>query len=141
MPIKMLGNICFQKWPTCYITKNIQIGGISFSTCRSLDDLLEAVEIGNCIAYQGKYCNCESLLKKDALKSDSGGKRLVDGGLLQTDLKLIESCGCLGDNSAKKINFFPGQQISPYFSLSEVENCPKLHFFGKKLSRLAFFWV
>jgi len=49
------------------------IGGISFSTCRSLDDLLEAVEIGNCITYQGKYCNCESLLKKDALKSDSGG--------------------------------------------------------------------
>ena len=50
----------------------------------------------------------------------------------------------IGEYSAKKIYFFPGQRkncekISPYFSLSEVENCPKLHFFGKKLSRLAFF--
>ena len=29
--------------------------------------------------------------------------------------------------------------ISPYFSLSDGENCPKMHFFGIKLSRLAFF--
>ena len=28
--------------------------------------------------------------------------------------------------------------ISPYFSLSDGENCPKMHFFGIKLSRLAF---
>jgi len=31
------------------------------------------------------------------------------------------------------------EKISPYFSLLEVENCPQLHFFGKKLSRLVFF--
>jgi len=29
--------------------------------------------------------------------------------------------------------------ITPYFSLSEGESCPKSHFFGIKLSRLAFF--
>ena len=50
----------------------------------------------------------------------------------------------IGEYSAKKIYFFPGQRkncekISPYFSLSEVENFSKLHFFGEKLSRLAFF--
>ena len=44
----------------------------------------------------------------------------------------------------QKIEFFPSQRkncekLSPYFSLSEVENFSKLHFFGKKLSRLAFF--
>ena len=44
----------------------------------------------------------------------------------------------------QKILFFSSHwknhsKISPYFSLSEVENCPKLHFFGKKLSRLNFF--
>ena len=48
----------------------------------------------------------------------------------------------IGEYSATKIYFFPGQRkncekISPYFLLSEVENCPKLHFFGNKLSRLA----
>jgi len=48
-----------------------------------------------------------------------------------------------GEYSAKKINYFPSRQkycekLSPYFSLSEVENFSKLHFFGKKLSRLAF---
>ena len=51
----------------------------------------------------------------------------------------------IGEYSAKKIYFFPGQRktcekISPYFWLSEVENCSKLHFLGKKLSKLAFFW-
>ena len=40
----------------------------------------------------------------------------------------------IGEYSARKNLFFPSQQkncekISPYFSLSEVENCPKLHFF------------
>ena len=50
----------------------------------------------------------------------------------------------IGEYSAKKIYFFPGQRkncekISPYFSLSEVENFSKLHFFWNKLSRLAFF--
>ena len=30
--------------------------------------------------------------------------------------------------------------ISPYFSLSEGENCPKLYLFGIKLSRLELFW-
>ena len=39
----------------------------------------------------------------------------------------------IGEYSARKIYFFPGQQkncekISPYVSLSEVENCPKLQF-------------
>ena len=46
----------------------------------------------------------------------------------------------IGEYSAKKIYFFPSRQkncekISPYFLLSEVENCPKLHFFWKKLSK------
>ena len=34
----------------------------------------------------------------------------------------------IGEYYAKKIYF------SPYFSLSEVESCPNLHFFGQKLS-------
>ena len=46
--------------------------------------------------------------------------------------------------SVKKIYFFPRwwkncEKLSPYFSLSEVENFSNLHFFGKILSRLAFF--
>ena len=50
----------------------------------------------------------------------------------------------IGEYSAEKNYFFPSWQkncekLSPYFSLSEVENFSKLHFFGKKLSRLAFF--
>ena len=45
----------------------------------------------------------------------------------------------------QKYLFFPSQlkkyeEISPYFSLSEMENFPKLHLlFEKKLPRLAFF--
>ena len=35
------------------------------------------------------------------------------------------------------LKYFP---IHSKIILKEVENCPKLHFFGKKLSRLAFFW-
>ena len=31
------------------------------------------------------------------------------------------------------------EKISPYFQLSEVENCPKLHFFGKNCQNLHFF--
>ena len=51
----------------------------------------------------------------------------------------------IGEYSAKSFDFFPGRQkncekVSSYFSLSEVENFTKFHFFGKKLSRLAFFW-
>ena len=43
----------------------------------------------------------------------------------------------IGEYSAKKIYFFPGQRkncekISPYFSLSEVENCPNCTLMGKK---------
>ena len=50
----------------------------------------------------------------------------------------------IGEYSAKKFHFFPGrrkkcEKVSPYFSLSEEENFSKLHFFEKKLSRLAFF--
>ena len=42
----------------------------------------------------------------------------------------------IGEHSAKKIYFFPGQQkncekISPIFSLSEVKNYQKLFFWGK----------
>ena len=45
-------------------------------------------------------------------------------------------------NIIQKIYFFPSrrkncEEISPYFSLSEVENFSKLYFFGKKLS---IFW-
>ena len=60
-------------------------------------------------------------------------------------LKKEKERDCLTDlKHNKKIYFFPSQwknceKISPYFSLSEVENFSKLHFFGKKLSRLAFF--
>ena len=50
----------------------------------------------------------------------------------------------IGEYSARKIYFFPGQQkncekISPYFSLSEVENCPKLHFFLEKIVKISIF--
>ena len=50
----------------------------------------------------------------------------------------------IGEYSAKKIYFFPGQQkncekISPYFSLSEVENFSKLHFFGEKIVKISIF--
>ena len=52
---------------------------------------------------------------------------------------------CIGEYSAKKIYFFPGHQkncskVSPYFSLFEEENCRNLHFFGKKIVKISFFW-
>ena len=45
----------------------------------------------------------------------------------------------------KKKYFFPTgwkncEKVSPYFSLSGVEKCPNLHFFGEKLSRFTLFW-
>ena len=48
----------------------------------------------------------------------------------------------IGEYSARKIYFFPShrkncEKVSQYFSLSQVKNCPKLHFFGKKLSKFA----
>ena len=51
----------------------------------------------------------------------------------------------IAEYSAKKIYFFPSrrkncEKVSPYLSLSEVENFSKVHYFGKKLSRLAVFW-
>ena len=51
----------------------------------------------------------------------------------------------IGEYSAQKNNFFPGwrkncEKIYPYFSISVVENCKKLHLLGKNLSRLALFW-
>ena len=47
-------------------------------------------------------------------------------------------------NIIQKIYFFPSrrkncEEISPYFSLSEVENCPKLDFFGKKIVKISIF--
>ena len=50
----------------------------------------------------------------------------------------------IGEYSARKIHFFPGQRkncekISPYFSLKEVENCPKLHFFLEKIVEISIF--
>ena len=57
----------------------------------------------------------------------------------------IKGQSIISEYSSKKIYVFPGwrkncEKNSLYFSLLEVENCPKLHFFGKKkLSRLAFF--
>ena len=57
----------------------------------------------------------------------------------------------IGEYSAKKSIFFPdwrkNYEISPNFSLSDVENCPKLHFLsrsaflGEKLSKFALFGV
>ena len=50
----------------------------------------------------------------------------------------MTSASYIGKYSAKKIYVFPGWQKIvknfPIFLLSEVENCPKLHFFWKKLS-------
>ena len=61
----------------------------------------------------------------------------------------------IGEYSAKKKYFFPTgwkifEKVFPYFSLSGVEKCPNLHFFGKncqdipffgkKLSRYTLFW-
>ena len=51
---------------------------------------------------------------------------------------------CIGEYSAKKIYFFPGwrkncEKVSPYFSLSEEENCQKLHFFEKKIVKISIF--
>jgi len=51
----------------------------------------------------------------------------------------------IGEYSAKKL-FFPRlakklkKKISPYFSLSEVENCPKLQFFWEKIVKISIFW-
>ena len=50
----------------------------------------------------------------------------------------------IGEYSAKKIYFFPGwrkncEKVSPYFSLSEEENCQKLHFFEKKIVKISIF--
>ena len=51
---------------------------------------------------------------------------------------------CIGEYSAKKIYFFPvNKKIVkkfPYFSLSEVENCPKLNFLGKNCPDLHTTW-
>ena len=46
----------------------------------------------------------------------------------------------IGEYSAKKIYYFPSwrkncEKLSLYFSLSEVENFLRLHFFGIKLSK------
>ena len=50
----------------------------------------------------------------------------------------------IGEYSAKKIYFFPSWQkncekVSPYYSLSEEENCQKLHFFEKKIVKISIF--
>ena len=50
----------------------------------------------------------------------------------------------IGEYSAKKIYFFPGwrkncEKVSPYYSLSEEENCQKLHFFEKKIVKISIF--
>ena len=50
----------------------------------------------------------------------------------------------IGEYSAKKFYSFPtGQKncekVSPYFSLSGVEKCPNLHFFGKNCQGIHFF--
>jgi len=51
----------------------------------------------------------------------------------------------IGEYSAKKIIFSQTSEkivkkISPYFSLSEVENCPKLQFFWEKIVKISIFW-
>ena len=50
----------------------------------------------------------------------------------------------IGEYSARKIYFFPSQRkncekFPPMFHLQNWKSCPKLHFFEKKLSTLAFF--
>ena len=62
----------------------------------------------------------------------------------QTNILSKSTLSSIGEYSAKKSIFSPAgekivKKISPYILLSEVENCPKLHFVGDKLSRLAFF--
>lgn len=79
-----------------------------------------------------RFLNCDQFPNKQSLHQTDFllfGFRLIKSDVV-TSLLLI------GEYSARKIYFFPNQQkncekISHYFSLSEIENCPKLHFLGK----------